>query len=228
MIWFLILLILVISGWRNLILTYFIFTFTPIFTNKRPKISTILIFGMLFLTLFSLIGFLRGDQGSKSVFEFSSAFNLILLYIYPAFINFETLQSMNIEGSHYFTLQFLFKPIFQAFGMIVEPPQNAVGAFNVSTGLHPLYQDGGLVNIFFVFLVIGILLRILLKMRTKGIIIYFLISSIYATLFYLHNGWFLLNYMFSYNICAYLLLTMTFRFLVKSRKQVIITIEINI
>ena len=217
-IWILILLLLILSGWRNLILTYLVFTLTPIICEKRPRLSKVFLFVFCFLIIFSIIGFIRGDQGDRAAFDYGSAADLILLYIYPAFINFEILQSFEVSGSHYFTLQFLFKPIYSAFDMNVIPPQNAIGAFNVATGLTPLYHDGGTVNIFCVFLFLGILLRILLKVKNKGVIVYFAISSIFATIIFLHNGWFLLNYMFSYNLIAYVAFSLLYFVVLKPSK----------
>lgn len=220
-IWLIIFLVLILTAWRNLILTYLIFTYTPIFVKRPPTIFKIKIYLISFLILFSIIGFFRGDQGKYNIFSLSSALDLIQLYIYPSFINFEILQSFEVIEPHFYTLQFLFKPFYQILEWSTSPPQNALGAYNVATGMNPLYHDGGLINIFFVSFVMGTLLCILLKMKHKTIFVFFVISTIYATLFYMHNGWFLLNYMFSYNIITLFVLFIVYRILPKKYEKYI-------
>lgn len=219
-IWIGILFILILSGWRNVILTYLIFTFTPMIISRRPGVLRFSIYLTLFLFLFSVIGYIRGDQGDDGFFVYQNAIKLLWLYVYPAFINFEILQTYEIHDFHFYTLQFILKPIYVAFEASLSPPQNALGAFNVATGLNPLYHDGGLVNIFTVFLIFGISLSILLKTKNKNIYIYFIISTIYSTFIFLHNGWFLLNYMFTYNIVALLSLLLIHRIATKISQSI--------
>lgn len=219
LIWLAIFFLQILGAWRGMILTYLLFSSVPLLVFYRLDLSRSLASGILFLLLFSIIGFARGDQGGSSGFSFTGAAQLILLYVYPAFLNFESVLMYPDSGFHLYTLQFLLKPVLQLFGASVTPPQSAIGAFNVSTGLSPLYADGGLVNIFFVFLVMGSALRLFLVKGQKGVITCFIIATVYSTLTFLHNGWFLLNFMVSYSIIGYLLFCAVYQLLLHLRPK---------
>lgn len=217
--WCFLLILLLFSAWRNIVLTFLVFSFVPLIFSGRVRLKNIILFGVSFLILFSLIGFLRGDQGDISGFSFKSAYDLILLYMYPNFINFETIQKVQIEDFHLYSLQFILKPLLILFGANVSPPQTSMGAFNVSTGLSPLYLDGGVTYVFIVFVMVGSTMSLLSRLNNYSVVIQFMRSCLVCTLVFLHNGWFLLNFMFSYSLIFYFLVSFGYIIVTYQKKE---------
>lgn len=219
-IWFIIFICVLLSAWRNQVLTYLVYTVTPYLGFYKPKVTKVAYYLFIFLILFSLIGFVRGDQGDGSGFEINAAIELISLYIYPNFINFQQLQQTSFDNFSLYTLQFIFKPIISLFGGSVSPEQAAIGAFNVSTGLSPLYQDGGLANIFLVFVSLGVISNLVKRGNYFSPVVQFITGSLISTFLLLHNGWFLLNFMFTYSLIAYVVISYSYEILKKQNRKV--------
>jgi len=156
---------------------------------------------VIFLFLFTLIGFVRGDLGE--VFDLENAISLIAFYVYPNFVNFESLALEGDSTSHIYTLQFLIKPILQFFDFNTSPPQTSIDAFNVATGLNPLYHDGGIFNIFFATFIIGYILQRLENISNFSVLGSFWRSALLLTVVFFHNGWLLLNFMLTFNTLVF-------------------------
>lgn len=188
---------ILLTGWRNFLLMYVLYYILPFMFIRKYRLNRVFSGLVIFLFLFTLIGFVRGDLGE--VFDLVNAISLIGLYVYPNFLNFESLALEDNPTSHVYTLQFLIKPILQLFEFNTSPPQTSIGAFNVATGLNPLYHDGGIVNIFFTTFIIGYLLQRLEKISNCSVLGSFWRSSFMLTVLFFHNGWLLLNFMPTYN-----------------------------
>jgi hypothetical protein len=194
---------------------YTLYFFIPFIFIKKYKLNKLLFTILIFLFIFTIIGFLRGDLGE--IINPIDAISILGFYIYPNFINFESLVHEGDPTSHIYTLQFLLKPALQLFDFNVTPPQSAIGAFNVATALNPLYQDGGILNIFITTTVIGYLLQRLEGSSSNGVLSIFWRSTLLLVVVFFHNGWLLLNFMPTYNTILYLLIILGITSLRSSR-----------
>lgn len=207
-----ILFMIVMSGWRNYLLMYLGYFYIPILFRSKFNIIRFIYFFIIILIAIMFIGYIRGDLGD--IFTFIDALSLIGLYIYPNFINFQTIVSLDNAVNSLYTIQFLFKPILEILGYSTIPNQVALNAFNVSTFMNPLYTDGGLLNIFIVAFIMGFTLNKFEKFDNyNNIIMLFIRSTLLLTVVFFHNGWLLLNFMPTYNIILFIILILIFKLL---------------
>lgn len=212
---FTILICIALTGWRNFILLYLGYFYLPLLFKRKVNLGRLLIILGLLVFGFVFIGFLRGDLGD--VFNTTNAFGLVALYVYPSFLNFETLAAEGDPSRHLYTLQFFLKPILDLFNFNTSPPQTSIDAFNVATALNPLYQDGGLVNIFVTTFLIGFFLQRLESNKINGILPIFWRSTLILTVVFFHNGWLLLNFMPTYTTVIFV---MTYVFFAGINKKI--------
>lgn len=200
---FIIFICIALTGWRNFILLYLGYFFLPILFKKKINLGRLFLVLLLLILGFVFIGYLRGDLGDE--FNSANALGIIALYVYPGFLNFETLAVEGDSSSHLYTLQFFLKPVLDFFNFNTSPPQTNIDAFNVATALNPLYQDGGVFNIFLTTFLIGFFLQRLESNRINGILPTFWRSTLILTVVFFHNGWLLLNFMPTYNTLVFLI-----------------------
>lgn len=215
MLFFAVLIMIVLTGWRNFLLMYVLYYVLPFMFIKKYRLNKVFAGLIFFLFLFTLLGFSRGDLGD--VLDPVDAISLIAFYVYPNFINFESLVLEGDPTSHLYTLQFLIKPVLQLFDFSTSPPQSSIDAFNVATGLNPLYHDGGIINIFLTTFFIGYLLQRLESNSNCSPLRSFWRSTFLITVVFFHNGWLLLNFMPTYNTLLFIGLFATFSFLRSSK-----------
>ena len=197
--------LITLTAWRNVLTSYLIFFITPILFHFSARASTFLKYLIVVVMFLLFLGYIRGDMGSNPTI--ASALSMVANYVYPNFLNLQEITtSQNIESDHMYTVQFLLKPILYMLDYSLEPVQTAIGGYNVSTGLSPLYLDGGLLNIFLVFFVIGFFLKRLDYTPSFRFPSVYWRSVLVATIFYMHNGWFLLNYTVTYNFISFVLI----------------------
>jgi len=199
---FTVFIMIVLTGWRNFLLMYVLYFILPFMFMRKYRLNRVFAGLIFFLLFFTLLGFLRGDLGD--VLDPVDAISLIAFYVYPNFVNFESLALEGDPTSHIYTLQFLIKPILQLFEFSTSPPQSSIDAFNVATGLNPLYHDGGIVNVFFATFIIGYLLQRLEKISNCSVLRSFWRSTFLLTVVFFHNGWLLLNFMPTYNTFVFI------------------------
>jgi len=200
---FIIFICIALTGWRNFILLYLGYYFLPILFNRKINLGRLFLVLLLLILGFVFIGYLRGDLGDE--FNSANALGIIALYVYPGFLNFETLAIEGDSSSHLYTMQFFLKPVLDFFNFNTAPPQTNIDAFNVATALNPLYQDGGVFNIFLTTFLIGFFLQRLESNRINGILPTFWRSTLILTIVFFHNGWLLLNFMPTYNTLVFLI-----------------------
>lgn len=200
---FTILICISLTGWRNFILLYLGYFSLPILFKRKVNLGRLFIVLGLLVFGFVFIGYLRGDLGDE--YNTVNAIGLVALYVYPGFLNFETLAADGDPSRHLYTLQFFLKPILDFFNFNTSPPQTSIDAFNVATALNPLYQDGGIVNIFVTTFLIGFFLQRLESNKINGILPTFWRSTLILTVVFFHNGWLLLNFMPTYNTVIFII-----------------------
>lgn len=189
----LIFVLIFLSGWRNYLLMYILYLLIPFLFLKKINVLKIGLFVISFISIFILIGWFRGDFGDS--IKFDGIITMVGLYVYPNFLNFEYLTNYTVSGSHLYTIQFLFKPIFEFLNFNVVPSQTSISAFNVSTGMNALYQDGGIFNILITFSFLGFFLKRLEKAQLTDVFANFWRSTLVISIVLFHNGWTLLNFM---------------------------------
>lgn len=210
LLFYIIFIFIVLAGWRNYILMYLLYFFIPYLFVKKINLIKIFFFVGAFFLFFSIIGFLRGDFGDSSL-GFENVFTMIGLYIYPNFLNFETLSGEQFNYHTLYTFQFMLKPLLEFFDFNTVPPQTNINAFNVSTAMSVLYQDGGLVNIFFTTFFMGFFLRRGRSLPVKNTLDNFWRSTLIIVLIFFHNGWVLLNFMPTFITIFFIILIVTIK-----------------
>lgn len=194
-------LLILLSGWRSYLLSYFVYAVAGYFLIRKISIMRLIMPGAGILMIFSTIGYIRGDLGVE--FTLIKAIEMIGYYVYPAFLNFEMLATYEYPKPTLFAFQFMLKPLYPLIGFETVTKQYTVEAFNVSTGMSPLYADGGLPMLLFIFFMISVSLRLIEYSSRINLLKTFIYVTLFNTLLLMHNGWYLLNFTFTYNLISY-------------------------
>lgn len=176
------------SAWKGVLLNFIFLFFLPRYKNSYLTVSRLLKLFFYFIVAFVFINSLRGGSFLSTIYQ-------PLFYIYWGFVNFDSvaigassscLHSLPVVGCNFY----------------VDDAQLISQTWNVYTALSPLYVDGGLPLVCFVFFIFGFVLGFSKRKSNRLLYDYLFYVSFYY-FFLSHNGYLLYS---SFYFSALLLL----------------------